>query len=121
MLPLFTEFFVDNKASGKYYGGYFADDFKPYAAQPASSKELRILSRLSLSTLVKNRINSVISTMHGIHSSTTADEEFIFAILPIAYATLELNDLTEMIADPQKGIELSASLKRDLRFILGEL
>ncbi len=121
ILPLFTEFFVDNKASGKYYGGYFADDFKPYAAQPASSKELRILPRLSLSTLVKNRINSVISTMHGIHSSTTADEEFIFAILPIAYATLELNDLTEMIADPQKGIELSASLKRDLRFILGEL
>lgn len=53
ILPLFTEFFVDNKASGKYYGGYFADDFKPYAAQPASSKELRILPRLSLSTLVK--------------------------------------------------------------------
>ena len=70
MLPLFTEFFVDNKASGKYYGGYFADDFKPYAAQPASSKELRILSRLSLSTLVKNRINSVISTMHPLfHNS----------------------------------------------------
>lgn len=59
---------------------------------------------------MKNRINSVISTMHGIHSSTTADEEFIFAILPIAYATLELNDLTEMIADPQKVLNYPQAL-----------
>ncbi len=121
LLPLFTEFFVDNKASGKYDGGYFADDFKPYVTQPVSSKELRILPKLALSTLVKNRINSVISTMHGIYSTTTTDDEFIFAILPIAYATLDLNDLTEMIADPKKGIELSAGIKRDLRFVLGEL
>ncbi|MDO4542970.1 MAG: hypothetical protein Q4C01_00340 [Clostridia bacterium] len=31
ILPLFTEFFVDKKAVGKYYGGYFADDFSPYS------------------------------------------------------------------------------------------
>ena len=73
-------------------------------------------------SLVRVVIAAMCSKNWGmIHSSTTADEEFIFAILPLASATLELNDLTEMIADPQKGIELSASLKRDLRFILGEL
>ena len=59
--------------------------------------------------------------MHGIHSATTADDEFLFAVLPIAYASLEINELTEAISDPQKGIAISASLKRNLQYILGEV
>ena len=119
MLPLFTEFFVDKKASGKYYGGYFADDFKTYSAPKGAHKDLRILSKFALSSLVKNRINSLVATMHMIYSATTADEEFLFAVLPIAYASLEMNKLTEAIADPQKGIAISANLKRDLQYVLG--
>ncbi len=120
MLPLFTEYFVDKKATGKYYGGYFADDFETYSASKGARKELRVLSKLALSSFVRNQINSLIATMHGIHASTTADEEFLFAVLPIAYASLEMNELAEMIADPQKGITISESLKRDLRYVLGE-
>ena len=121
MLPLFTEFFVDKKATGKYYGGYFADDFKTYSAPKGARKDLRILSKFALSSLVKNRINSLVATMHMIYSATTADEEFLFAVLPIAYASLEMNKLTEAIADPQKGIAISANLKRDLQYVLGEV
>lgn len=121
MLPLFTEFFVDKKATGKYYGGYFADDFKTYSAPKGARKDLRILSKFALSSLVKNRINSLVATMHIIYSATTADEEFLFAVLPIAYASLEMNKLTEAIADPQKGIAISANLKRDLQYVLGEV
>lgn len=121
MLPLFTEFFVDKKATGKYYGGYFADDFKTYSAPKGARKDLRILSKLALSSLVKHRINSLVATMHGIYSAATADEEFLFAVLPIAYATLTMNELTEAISDPQKGIAISANLKRDLQYVLGEV
>lgn len=121
MLPLFTEFFVDKKATGKYYGGYFADDFKTYSAPKGARKDLKILSKFALSSLVKNRINSLVATMHIIYSVTTADEEFLFAVLPIAYASLEMNKLTEAIADPQKGIAISANLKRDLQYVLGEV
>lgn len=121
MLPLFTEFFIDKKATGKYYGGYFADDFKTYSAPKGPYKDLKILSKLMLSPLVRNRINSLVATMHGIHSATTVDEEFLFAVLPIAYVSLTINDLLEAIADPQKGITISGNLKRDLQYILGEL
>ena len=121
MLPLFTEFFVDKKAIGKYYGGYFAEDFKPYTALKDARKELRVLSKFALSSLVKNRINSLVATMHDIHAGTTTDDEFLFAVLPIAYASLQINELSEAIDDPQKGIVVSANLKRDLQYILGEV
>ena len=102
MLPLFTEFFVDKKASGKYYGGYFAEDFKTYSAPKGTRKDLRFLSKLKIGSLVRNRINRLVATMHGIHTAITVDEEFLFAALPIAYASLEMHELTEAIADPQK-------------------
>lgn len=121
MLPLFTEFFVDKKPTGKYYGGYFADDFQAYSAPKGIRKDLRVLSKFALSSLVRNRINSLVATMHSIHSATTADDEFLFAVLPIAYASLAINELTEIIADPQKGIAVSANIKRDLQYVLGEV
>lgn len=121
MLPLFTEFFVDKKATGKYYGGYFAEDFKTYSTPKGTHKDLRVLSKLEIGSLVRNQINSLVATMHGIHSATTADDEFLFAVLPIAYASLKINELTEAIADPQKGIAISESLKRDLQYVLGEV
>ncbi len=120
MLPLFTEFFVDKKATGKYFGGYFADDFKPYSAPNGIYRDLKIPSRFMLSSLVKNQINSLVSTMHGIYSATTVDDEFLFAILPVAYASLSIDELKEAIADPQKGITMSANLKRNLQYVLGE-
>ena len=119
MLPLFTEFFVDKKAAGKYYGGYFADDFKPYSASKGARKELKALLKFRMNSLVRNQINSLVATMHGIYSATTADDEFLLAVLPIAYASSEINELTETIADPQKGIAISESLKRDLQYALG--
>lgn len=121
MLPLFTEFFVDKKATGNYYGGYFADDFKTYSALKGAHKELRVLSKFALSPFVRNRISRVVATMHDIYSDATADEEFLFAVLPIAYASLTMNELTEMIVDSQKSIAISASLKRDLQYLLGEI
>ena len=120
MLPLFTEFFVDEKATGKYYGGYFAEDFKTYSMPKGICKDLRVLSKLKIGSLVRNRINRLVATMHGIYSATTTDEDFLYAVLPIAYASLEINELTEAIADPQKGIAISEGLKRDLQYVLGE-
>ena len=120
MLPLFSEFFVDKKATGKYYGGYFANDFKPYSASKDAHGEFRALSKLTLSPIVRSQINRLVATMHNIYSAATVDDEFLFAVLPIAYASLSFNKLTEMITDPEKGIAISASLKRDLKHFLGE-
>ena len=120
MLPLFAEFFVDKEATGKYYGGYFAEDFKIYSTPKGTRKDLRVLSKLKIGSLVRNRINRLVATMHGIYSVATAEEDFLYAVLPIAYASLEMNELTEAIADPQNGIAISEGLKRDLEYVLGE-
>ena len=121
MLPLFTEFFVDKKASGKYCGGYFADDFEHYSPSNGTQKELRFLSKLNLTSLVRSQIKNLIATMHDIDSGITLDEEFLFAVLPIVYASLKIDELKEIINDQQKNIAISESLKRDLRYILGEV
>lgn len=121
MLPLFTEFLVDKKATGKYYGGYFSDDFKSYSTEKGTRRKLAVLSRFALSPLVRNRINSLVSTMHDIYPTTSTDDDFLFCIFPITYASMAINELAETIADPQKGIAISANLKRDLQYVLGEI
>lgn len=120
MLPLFTEFLVNKKATGKYYGGYFSDDFKPYLSEKGARKELTILSKFKLSSLVKSKINNLVATMHGIYPTATVDDDFLFCTFPIAYASMAINELADAITDPQKGIAISANLKRDLQHVLGE-
>ena len=120
MLPLFTELLVEKKATGKYYGGYFSDDFKSYSAEEDAHKELTALSKFALSSLVRSKINSLVATMHSIYPSVTTDDDFLFCIFPIAYASMAMNELAEVIKDPQKGIAISADLKRNLQYVLGD-
>ena len=96
MLPLFTELLVDQPANGQY-------------------------SELAPSLLVKNRIECLAATMHKICPNATADDDFMFCLLPIAYASMAVNKLAEKMADPQRGIVISKNLKDDLKFVLGEL
>ena len=70
---------------------------------------------------MRSKISSVAATMHGIYPLATADDDFLFCVFPIAYASMAINELTEVIADSQKGITISASLKRDLQYVLGEI
>lgn len=120
MLPLFTEFLVDKKATGKYYGGYFSGDFEHYSAGKGARKELTVLSKFALSSLVRSKINSLVAIMHNIYPYATADDDFLFFVFPIAYASMAINELIEAVADPQKDIAISAKLKRDLQHVLGE-
>ena len=120
MLPLFTEVLVDKKATGKYYGGYFSGDFEHYSAGKGARKELTVLSKFALSSLVRSKINSLVAIMHNIYPYATADDDFLFFVFPIAYASMAINELIEAVADPQKDIAISAKLKRDLQHVLGE-
>lgn len=121
ILPLFTEVFVDKKAGGEYYGGYFADDFKSFSPSQRTHKEIRALSKLSLSAFVRNRINNLVSTIQCIYPGITTDEEFMLSVFPIAYASLDINELKDIMADSQKGFSISSGLKRELQYILGEI
>lgn len=121
MLPLFTEFFVDKNASGNYHGGYFADNFKAYSAPNSQKQMLKAISLMPLSLFVKNKISGLVSTMQDICPLTTEDDKFLFAIIPIAYATLELDKLMESVSDPQNGLAISSNLKHELKYLLGDI
>ena len=129
MLPLFTEFFVDKKATGGYYGGYFAADFTKYKSPSASSKKSSMLvqspaghfiKQFPVSPLIKNQISHLLDTMHGIDAETTVDDDFLFAILPLAYALQKIDILTTAITNPQDKISISSGLKRELQYLLGD-
>ena len=120
MLPIFTDFFVDQKATGKYSGGYFAENFKDYELKKSEYKEVRALSYFAINPLIRGKIGELLTVMHDINDGATDDDDFMFAILPLAYATMAMDDLSEVIKDPKKGINISATIKRDLKFVLGE-
>lgn len=129
MLPLFTEFFVDKKATGGYYGSYFAADFTKYKSPSASSKKSSMLvqspaghliKQFPVSPLIKNQISHLLDTMHGIDAETTVDDDFLFAILPLAYALQKIDILTTAITNPQDKISISSGLKRELQYLLGD-
>lgn len=113
MLPLFTDLFVDKKASGSYYGGYFADNFNS-AISDAGQNEPEGIAQLGLTPLVRNRITKVVSTMHSIYPATTADDEFMFALFPVAYATLNISTIEEL----GKSAQISESLGNDLQSLI---
>lgn len=121
MLPLFTEFLVDKPAEGKYYGGYLDAGLTGYTSPKSAGKDLRVLPKFPLSPLVRNRIRKLTSTMRSIYPVIKEDDEFLFTILPIAHALQATDKLSEMLADSQQGISISPELKRDLRYVLGDI
>ena len=118
MLPLFTEFFIDKKASGRYVGGYFAEDFITYSVPKKNDKDVKTLKKFALSVFVRNKINKLVTIMHDIYPETTSDDEFLFAILPIAYATSKMPELIESINETKQESPISVNLKHDLQYLL---
>lgn len=116
VLPLFTEFFVDSSASGVYCGGYFLKDFIQYKAANNHRKEQKFISNLNCNMLIKNKINSVLSVMHDINKSMTADDDFLFGILQYCYATMDMTTLHNTINDSH----LSNGLRSDLKYLWGD-
>ena len=121
MLPVCTEFFVDKKATENYIGGYFADNFSVYNPQKNADREIRLLSCLDINPFIRGRIKRLLTVMHTISAEATADDDFLFAILPLAYVTMNMDELIEVIKDSKKEITISAEIRRELQFVLGEI
>lgn len=121
MLPIFTEFFVDKKPSGEYTGGYFAENFEAYQPPKNTHNEIQSLSHLTINPLIRGKIKQILAVMHHINPETTHDDDFLFSILPLAYATMEIDNLVETIKKPQKGITISIGLRHKFQFVLGKL
>ncbi len=117
MLPVFTEFFIDKKASGKYGVGCFGENFELYKPAEAAHKKVRSLSHFTMNPFIRGNIEQLLTVMHDIHAETADDDELLFGILPFIYATMTTDNLVEAI----KGIKVSEELRKELQFVLGDL
>jgi hypothetical protein len=119
ILPVFTEFLVDKKAEGGYRGGYFTEVLDPNKAPEDNHVRLKSLPKLGLPALVKNQITSLAASMHGIYPEVSGDDDFLLALLPIAYATMKMDKLTESL--DSSDIALSKDLKSRMEYVLGDI
>ena len=78
------------------------------------------IKQFPISPLIKNQIKHLLVTMHAIDAGTTADDDFLFAILPLAYALQKIGSFTTAMANSQDRISISSDLKRELQYLLGD-
>lgn len=115
MLPLFTEFFIDKRATGGYRGGRFAENFKNNRDNE-SERKIQIPKDLAISPLIRGNIECLHDIMCRIYDAIKSDDEFIFLLLPIAYVTMDTNILREKV---EKDGHISEDTKNRLMFVLG--
>ena len=57
--------------------------------------------------------------MHGFFPEVSCDDDFLLALLPIAYATMKMDKLTESL--DSSDIALSKDLKSRMEYVLGDI
>lgn len=118
MLPLFTQFFVDHPAQRTYYGGQMAADFQPFQEKAGRNSENPGLRKLRLSALIRTRAARLLSVMHAVCPEATADADFLFAVLPLAWACLAESELQKQLPALLQAGSVSSGLQRELAWAL---
>ena len=108
MLPLFTEPFIEKKSSGDVVGGIFASNYKDFQLVKVSRSHTKILTKLHMPILIKNRIQTLLNNMHLMLENQNVDFDILFILLPYAYATMQMPVLLEAIQNTEKR-EISIS------------
>lgn len=122
VLPLFTEYLVDKKATGNYIGGYFSDQFKTVDPGPKNNRTFshRLLSKLDLSPYIRNRAENIVQIIRTLDPDLNEEMQFVLGVLPIAYATQSIKPLVRAMNEQAGGVILSRQIRKDLAYILGE-
>lgn len=125
MLPIFTEFVVNQKGNvNSIIGGQISDTYNyKIADKPLSrkkSKQVEVLSNLEISQFIQNNIRDLATTMYCMRPDDSIDREFFFTVFPISYALLSRDELAELITDPENDIRFSEQMKLNIKHILGE-
>lgn len=118
-LPLFTEFFVDKQPSRHFVGGRKSSSFKEFKLHVQEPKYQKTISVLRTRMLVKNRIQTVLTNMEAMIGEPSPDAAFLFAILPYAYATMQIETLADVMKE-KKELSISSDMTRAISAVFGE-
>ena len=116
MLPVLTELFVERSSSKTFKGGYFGDSFSDFAhAEP--QKRLPLVEKIAMPPLVQGRLRQILADTKELLRNGSADDDFLFGVVPYAYVTGKTDVLREEL---QSGHAVSKDIRSLLQAFLGE-
>lgn len=122
ILPLFTELFVNKTPStNRRMGGLRAENYKDFTLRKSEKIHEKVLTSMKVPALVKTKIQKILTNMHKMLEDKNVDYDIMFAILPYAFATMQMQKLIDMLNDTEKyKIQISADAVRLLEIYIGE-
>lgn len=121
MLPVFTDCVVDRTPAKTYMCSQKAQNYIEYEYVLDKKDNSKALSILHVPALAKKRLQSIVGNMHSMLGDANTDYDVMFALLPYAYSTMQMQSLYEMIKDSnKKKITISNTMLKYLTEIYGE-
>lgn len=121
MLPVFTDCLVDKKPAKTFMGSQKSENYIEFDLGYERKDYSKVLSELHLSSLTKTHMQLIIENMHVLLGDPNTDYDVLFALLPYAYATMQMPLLHEMMKDNgKKKIVISNTMLKYVRDIYGD-
>jgi len=96
VIPLHTDLLVDKRPGNNHIGGKASADYVEYHSEVPCA-EYQALYALKLSPLAKNNISRLVHDMCQMLGEKTDDYSMLFAWLPYAHATCQMNKIAGLI------------------------
>lgn len=121
MLPVLTELLVEKAPEGEHLGSRTTGKFVKFTLGKAANKSSKIYSTLRISPLVKNRIQTLLANLHTMLKNQTTDEDFLFALVPYAFATMQMPKVIDYIqSNSDKADQLSSNTANLITAMYGD-
>ncbi len=122
MLPVFTEPVVENSPVEFTMGGYLSSDFIELSKVKPVTAYDKLLKQMKVFPLLRNRISSVLGSMHSILKDKGQDYDVLYGLLPYAYATMQMPILVNAIQDNEsKTFSITKDMKALMAGFVGEV
>ena len=119
MLPVFTEFVIENISTNDFWEGYLSDDFKEYAVSDKIEKKI-VPAKIKITPLARKNIDLLGAVINEIDREFSIDDCFLFLIFPYLYATLQIRSISDITQYKDKGGQISKNMMKLLAGILDE-
>lgn len=121
MLPVFTDCVIDRAPAKSYMCSVKADDYVEFEISLDKKDNSKALAMMHVPALTKNRLQLIVGNMHLMLGDSNTDYDVMFALLPYAYSTMQMQLLHEMIKNSnKKKITISNTMLKYLTEIYGE-
>lgn len=121
MFPIITELFVEKYPTGIILGGRCDENYEDFTPVKTSKSHNKLFTEMHVSLLTKTKMQVLLNNMHTMLNVSNLDYDVVFALLPYAYATMQIPLILNAIQDGEKKrIAISRNLLELLNGLYGE-